>query len=107
MFDLRDQSRSREVHATTRDGIPIATSVTVVFHVRRLAPGQRRPRSVEMDTIPYPYDRSALFHLTYAGSVTGDDIRLSWADQMLSLIHISCAWCSFALVLVRNRCGNG
>jgi len=82
VFDLRDQSRSREVHATTRDGIPIATSVTVVFHVRRLAPGQRRPRSVEMDTIPYPYDRSALFHLTYAGSVTGDDIRLSWADQL-------------------------
>ena len=82
VFDLRDQTRRQEVHATTRDGIPIATSVIVTFHVRRLAPGERRPRSVEMDTSPYPYDRSALFHLTYAGSITDDDNRLSWADQI-------------------------
>ncbi len=85
LFDLRDQSRKQDVQATTRDGIPITTSVSVTFHVRRLAPGQRRPRSVEMDTIPYAYDRSALFHLTYAGSITGDDIRLSWADQICPL----------------------
>jgi regulator of protease activity HflC (stomatin/prohibitin superfamily) len=82
VFDLRDQTRSQDVQATTRDGIPIDTKVTVSFHVRRLAPGQRRPRSVEMDTIPYAYDRGALFHLTYAGSITGDDNRLSWADQI-------------------------
>lgn len=85
LFDLRDQSRGQKVQATTRDGIPIDTSVSVSFHVQRLAPGQRRPRSVEMDTIPYPYDRTALFHLTYAGSITGDDSRLSWADQICPL----------------------
>ena len=82
VFDLRDPTRRQEVQATTRDGIPIATSVIVTFCVRRLAPDERRPRSVAMDTIPYPYDRNALFHLTYAGSITGDDNRLSWADQI-------------------------
>jgi regulator of protease activity HflC (stomatin/prohibitin superfamily) len=85
LFDLRDQVRKQDVQATTRDGIPITTSVSVTFHVQRRDTGQRQQRSVEMDTIPYPYDRSALFHLTYAGSITGDDIRLSWADQMCPL----------------------
>lgn len=82
IFDLRTQSRKQEVEATTRDGIPVKTSVSVSFHVRRLPTGERRPRSVETDTIPYPYDRQALFDLTYAGSVAGEEKRLSWADQI-------------------------
>ena len=82
VFDLRMQSRKQEVEATTRDGIPVKTSVSVSFHVRRLPPGERRPRSVETDTIPYPFDRQALFDLTYAGSVAGEEGRLSWADQI-------------------------
>ena len=85
VFDLRDQVRKKDVQATTRDGIPINTSVSVTFHVQRRAAGERQQRSVEMDRIPYPYDRSAIFHLTYAGSVTGDDVRLSWADQVCPL----------------------
>lgn len=82
VFDLRTQSRKQDVEATTRDGIPVKTSVSVSFHVRRLPTGERRPRSVETDTIPYPYDRQALFDLTYAGSVAGEEGRLSWADQI-------------------------
>ena len=82
VFDLRTQSRKQEVEATTRDGIPVTTSVSVSFHVRRLSPDERRPRSVEMDTIPYPYDRKALFDLTYASSVTGDNDRLDWTEQV-------------------------
>ena len=82
IFDLRTQTRKQSVSATTRDGIPVETSVSVTFHVRRLPPGERRPRSVETDAIPYPYDRQALFDLTYAGSVSGDADRLSWADQI-------------------------
>lgn len=85
VFDLRDQVRKQDVKATTRDGIPIDTSVSVTFHVQRRDTSQRQQRSVEMDRIPYPYDRNALFHLTYAGSVTGDDIRLSWTDQICPL----------------------
>ncbi len=82
IFDLRTQSRKQEVEATTRDGIPVKTSVSVSFHVRRLPPGERRPRSIETDAIPYPYDRQALFDLTYAGSVAGEEGRLSWADHV-------------------------
>jgi regulator of protease activity HflC (stomatin/prohibitin superfamily) len=81
VFDLRPQSRKTTVHATTRDGIPVETSVSVTFQVRRPSPAQRRPRSVESDTIPYPYDRDALFDLYYAGSVADDEKR-NWTDQV-------------------------
>ena len=81
VFDLRTQSRKQEVEATTRDGIPVKTSVSVSFHVRRLSPDERRPRS-EMEEIPYRYDRTALFDLTYAASVTGDNERLDWTEQV-------------------------
>jgi regulator of protease activity HflC (stomatin/prohibitin superfamily) len=64
----------------TRDGIPVETSVSVVFQVRRPPPG-RRPRSIESDAIPYPYDREALFELTYSTSVAGEE-RLDWTEQV-------------------------
>jgi regulator of protease activity HflC (stomatin/prohibitin superfamily) len=82
IFDLRTHSRRMTVQATTRDGIPVETSVSVSFHVRRRPPGQRRPRSVESDDIPYPYDRAALFDLTYAGSVGGDNDAAGWTEQI-------------------------
>ncbi len=81
VFDLRTQSRKQSVSATTREGIPVDTSVTVSFHVRRLSPTERRPRSVQTDAIPYPYDRQALFDLTYAGTVAGDN-QLDWTEQV-------------------------
>jgi regulator of protease activity HflC (stomatin/prohibitin superfamily) len=80
VFDLRPQARKLPVSATTRDGIPIETSVSVVFQVRRPPPG-RRPRSIESDVIPYPYDREALFELTYFSSVAGDE-RLDWTEHV-------------------------
>ena len=81
VFDLRTQSRKQEVEATTRDGIPVKTSGSVSFHVRRLSDDARRPRS-EMEEIPYRYDRQALFDLTYAASVTGDNEKLDWTEQV-------------------------
>ncbi len=81
IFDLRPQSRKESVSATTRDGIPIETSVSVTFQVRQPDPNQRRPRSVEADVLPYPYDHDALFDLLYTGSVTDDDKR-DWTDQV-------------------------
>jgi len=81
VFDLRTHSRKQSVSATTREGIPVETSVTVSFHVRRLSPNERRPRSVETDAIPYPYDRQALFDLTYAGAVAGEN-HLDWTEQV-------------------------
>ncbi len=81
VFDLRTQSRKQAVSATTRDGIPVTTSVSVTFHVRRLSPNERRPRSVETDAVPYPYDRQALFDLTYASAVAGDS-KMDWTEQV-------------------------
>lgn len=81
VFDLRPHSRKLPVKAVTRDGIPVETSVSVIFQVRRPAPDQRRPRSVETDPIPYHYDRDALFDLTYAASIADDDKR-DWTEQV-------------------------
>lgn len=81
VFDLRPQSRRQSVSAMTRDGIPVETSVSVTFQVRRPASDQRRPRSVENDPIPYPYDRDALFDLTYSSSVAGSEKR-DWTEQV-------------------------
>ncbi len=82
LFDLRTQSRSMPVSAMTRDGIPVETKVSVVFQVRRLKEGERRARSIEMDTIPYRYDRDAIFDLHYAGTVAGEEERLDWTEQV-------------------------
>ncbi len=81
VFDLRRQSRKLPVSATTRDGIPVKTSVSVTFQVRRPAPDQRRPRSIESDIIPYPYDPGALFELAYSASVV-DGQRRDWTEQV-------------------------
>lgn len=81
IFDLRPQSRKMKVSALTRDGIPVETSVSVTFQVRRPAPDRRRPRSVETDPIPYPYDKDALFDLNYTASVV-DDAQRDWTQQV-------------------------
>ncbi len=82
VFDLRTQTRKQGVSATTRDGIPVETSVSVTFQVRRLSPDERRPRSIAADPVPYPYDREAIFQLNYAGSMAGSEERLSWTEQV-------------------------
>ncbi|MBP6015870.1 MAG: hypothetical protein KA586_04060 [Candidatus Promineofilum sp.] len=81
VFDLRPQSRKMKVSALTRDGIPVETSVSVTFKVRGPATDRRRPRSVETDPIPYPYDKDALFDLNYTASVVDDD-RRDWTEQV-------------------------
>ena len=82
IFDLRTQTRKMGVQATTRDGIPVETNVSVTFHVRRVSPDERRPRSVTPDTLPYPYDQEALFQLAYAGSATGAEDKQNWTEQV-------------------------
>lgn len=81
VFDLRPQSGKQPVNAVTRDGIPVETNITARFRIRRPDPAQRRPRSVETDVIPYPYDRNALFDLTYSASIRGDEQR-HWMEQV-------------------------
>lgn len=81
LFDLRPHARRLPVSAITRDGIPVETSISVSFQVRRPSPDQRRPRSVATDALPYPYERDALFDLTYTHSVADGDKR-DWMEQV-------------------------
>ncbi|MCB8942583.1 MAG: hypothetical protein H6658_02290 [Ardenticatenaceae bacterium] len=75
VIDLRPQLRTQTVQANTRDGIPVETTVTVIFQVRQITPSQ------EQQDILYPYDREAIFHVSYATSTDGRFIR-DWTNQV-------------------------
>lgn len=81
VFDLRPQSRSESVHATTRDGIVIEATVTVNFQVRQSGDDSYSPESVEPGAVPYPYVPNALLQLAYStGAVDGK--KSDWAEQV-------------------------
>jgi regulator of protease activity HflC (stomatin/prohibitin superfamily) len=75
VIDLRRQVRTQSVQANTRDGIPVETNLTVVFRVRQVIPEHNE------DDILYPYDREAIFHVSYANSVDGRSLR-NWTEQI-------------------------
>jgi hypothetical protein len=75
IVDLRKQSRRLPVKAMTRDGIPIETSVNVLFQVTR-----REPSAVT--TLPYPYDSGAIFGVNYSSSYRSESGILSWGDRI-------------------------
>ncbi|MCA9940204.1 MAG: hypothetical protein KC418_16300 [Anaerolineales bacterium] len=76
VIDLRRHIRRQEVKARSRDGIPINTSVTVIFQVRRpsVPPTDER--------LPFPYDRDAVFRVSYAGSVDQRSNFLPWSERV-------------------------
>jgi regulator of protease activity HflC (stomatin/prohibitin superfamily) len=82
VFDLRPQARRQSVSANTRDGIPVETSVTVLFQVRRPSTPPRPGREAEAKKIPYAYSSEAIFDLSYTGGMTGDLDRQEWTDQV-------------------------
>lgn len=82
VFDLRPQVRRESVSANTRDGIPIETSVSVTFRVRRPSGEARPERAADLAKIPYPFSQSAIFDLNYAGSVGGADGKQNWSEQV-------------------------
>lgn len=77
IIDLRVHLRSQEVKARSRDGIPIATNVSVIFQIQR-------PAAVSTDSrLPFPYEQDAVFQMTYAAS--GIDQRsgfLPWHERV-------------------------
>lgn len=73
-IDLRSQLRSQDVETNTRDGIPVKTTVTVIFRVRR--------SHVEGEELAYPYDREAIFNVSYARSTDGQDGLYPWTEQL-------------------------
>ncbi len=77
VIDLRVHLRSQEVKARSRDGIPITTSVSAIFQVQRPAADSVDPN------LPFPYERDAVFHLTYAaGGIDPRSGFLPWYERV-------------------------
>jgi len=79
VIDLRPQRRSQPVTTKTRDGIPIETSVSVTFQVRREATSDFNGTS---DDLLYPFDRDAIFHVSYDETVDERGNLLPWTRQL-------------------------
>jgi hypothetical protein len=62
----------------TRDGIPLLTSISVTFRVRR-PPGA--PEIPPSGAPPYPYDPDTIFRLTYADGIAGNR-GVSWDNRI-------------------------
>lgn len=75
VIDLRRHSRSVTVEALTHDGIPIETSVSAQFEVKR------DDDPAESD-LPYPYDASAIFNVSYANSLNTADGSVQWGERL-------------------------
>ncbi|MCA9973261.1 MAG: SPFH domain-containing protein, partial [Anaerolineales bacterium] len=76
VIDLRPHVRREPVKATTRDGIPVETAVFVTFRIRQ------NPLDVVDDAVQYPYDRDAIFQVSYAGSIDSTAQPLPWTEQL-------------------------
>lgn len=78
IIDLRVHARSHEVKARSRDGIPITANVSVIFQVQRPAAEAADPY------LPFPYERDAIFHLTYAASgIDQYNSFLPWHERVV------------------------
>lgn len=78
VIDLRPQRRSQAVTTKTRDGIPIETTVSVTFQVRREEAGGFEG----MDDVLYPFDPDAIFHVSYDETVDEHGNLLPWTQQL-------------------------
>ncbi len=78
VIDLRPQRRSQSVTTKTRDGIPVETAVTVTFRVRREVENDFS----DEDTLLYPFDRDAIFHVSYDETVDEHGRLLPWTRQL-------------------------
>jgi hypothetical protein len=75
VIDLRRQRRQVSADALSRDGIPLETTLSVTFRVRR-------PRLDASDgSAPYPYDRETVFRLLYADGV-GSEREIPWHERI-------------------------
>lgn len=81
VVDLRPHFYSQEIKARTRDGIPVQTSVNVVYHVSR-------PLAAQLGSSkhPYPYrhddQQDAIFRISYAGTVGEAEQLHNWHERI-------------------------
>lgn len=76
VIDLRSHSRKQPVKANTRDGISLETSASVTFRVR-----QSEIEHSDKNLL-YPYDKDAIFHVSYVDSVDGQNHLRPWTEQL-------------------------
>ncbi len=76
VVDLRKHVRSQDVTVNTRDGIPIVTSVKIVFRVKQAEQNQARGQ------LEYPYDKSVIFQVSQAASIDEQRELLPWTEQI-------------------------
>ena len=80
VIDLRPHFRQRRVRAVTRDGIPFETTVSATFRVRRLAEGDHP------ENVPYPFDPTAIFQVSYFSSVGEGGGEIPWTDHVAPMV---------------------
>lgn len=79
VIDLRNHIRSQSVKANTRDGIPVETELFITFRVK-----QTRVDPADAD-MQHPYDKDAIFRVSYASSISErDEIRV-WTERLCPL----------------------
>lgn len=78
VIDLRPQKRSQEVIGTTRDGIPIETTVSVTFRVQQSG-------NPTTDPLIYPFDKESIFLISSYTTVDEDGVTRYWDDQLAPL----------------------
>lgn len=76
VIDLRRHLRTLLVKALTRDGIPVETTVSVIFQVKQEDP----PSDPDM---PYPYEAAAIFHVNYLGSFYTGEGSVAWTERVV------------------------
>jgi regulator of protease activity HflC (stomatin/prohibitin superfamily) len=78
LVDLRPQRRKLPVKAITRDGIPLDTSVSVMFQIRQ------DPNEPGRTNVPYPYDSEAIFQVCYFGTVGEQENEVPWGQRLVN-----------------------
>ena len=76
VLDLRKHVRTQEVTTNTRDGIPLVTSVKIVFRIKQSG---RAPADGPLE---FPYDKIAIFQVSQASSVDENNELLPWTEQL-------------------------
>ncbi len=78
-FDLRvHECRLTGLKATTRDGIPVETSLTLRFCLRRPESNDGAPAGLA----PFPFDEHAIPEALYATTVEGPNRERWWNDRV-------------------------
>ncbi len=76
VVDLRVQLRQHPVYTSTRDGIPLETAVTVIFQVKQ------DPQDPTQAMLLFPFDKEAIFHITYLQTVNMEGKQYEWSEQV-------------------------